>query len=94
MLKNYLNQTAELKRAEAISDRGDVIYGNAVTVPCRRQSGVKNILTANEQVIKSSTVYYLDQPAAVDDELNGKRVLAVEEWTAPEGVTVGWKVWA
>ncbi len=91
MLTNYLNQTCVLRRKTGISDRGQPVYADPVTVPCRKQQKTQNILKEDGQSIKSQTVYYLAAEVNTGDSIDGRPILIVETMPDLCGVNVGYK---
>jgi hypothetical protein len=91
LLKNYLNQHAAYKAKTGTNDRGQPVYGGAVTISCRKRKKVQYILTATGQTVKTQHVYYLNAAVSEGDMLDGMAVTAVSDWTCLGGETLGYK---
>lgn len=91
MLSTYLNQKAQYQRRTDTDNRGQGIYGNALTVYCRRQAKKQCVLTTTGSTVKTNHVYYLANGAAEGDMLDGKVVIAVVPWTGLGGEIIGYK---
>lgn len=72
---------------------GEVQYGTAQTIKCRREKTMKDVQTSNGSIIKASTRYYTDElvPISADDLIDGRAVLEVEEYTNQLGKTEGYE---
>lgn len=92
MLSAYLNQKAEYHPATGQTNgRGQPIYGAAVTILCRRQARLQNVLTPTGQAVRAQHVYYTLHPVREGDKLDGRVVLAVSIWSDLYGETRGYK---
>lgn len=91
MLSNYLNQTCFLRRRTGTDVRGQPLYAEAVTVPCRLEEKFQLIRKANGEVVQVNHICYLAAEVGVDDDINGCTVEAVDKWTDYGGDTVGYK---
>lgn len=91
MLSDYLNQTAEYRPHTGTDDRGQPTYGGPVSVPCRKQAKLQNVLTATGQLAAAQHVYYLDREVNEGDMLDGLTVMAVLIWSGLDGETIGYK---
>jgi len=97
MLRAYLNQTVSWTPAlrgpdgSVVTDnRGEIQYGGAQVISCRREVAVRDLLTPAEQVTRTAETYYITFPVRVDDLLGGRRVQAVEELTGLSGGAIGY----
>ena len=91
MLNNYLNQTAEYRKKTGTGDRGQPIYADAVTIACRCQLKLQNVVTATGQMVQTQHIYYTTQAVNEGDMLNGKIVMAVSTWYGLNGEAMGYK---
>lgn len=96
MLK-YLNQRCTLQSVKIDSNGepemdgyGDLAYDAIKLIPCRREKYVRDVETATGAVLKSSTEYYTISSIGINDKLDGKVVLSVEEYTNSIGGTEGY----
>ena len=101
-MTKYLKQTCTLQRVvrdsagRAVLDKyGEVSYTSPRTVVCRRERYVKDILTTNGRLIKSSSRYYIDVDYQIraDDLLDGNPVVALEEYTNEQGECEGFELY-
>ena len=91
MLSSYLNQSAEYQQKTGTDDRGQPIYAAPVSINCRKQEKIQNILTATGQAVQTQHSYYLTTPVKEDDQLEGRRVMAVSVWRGLGGEVLGYK---
>jgi hypothetical protein len=91
VLSTYLNQTAQLKRRTDTDNRGQGVYGDVVTVDCRKQAKTQYVLTATGATVKTNHIYYLTDSVAEGDMLDGKVVITVVPWTDLGGEIIGYK---
>ena len=101
-MTKYLKQTCTLQQVvrdsvgRAVLDKyGEVSYTSPHTVVCRRERYVKDILTTNGRLIKSSSRYYIDVDYQIraDDLLDGNPVVALEEYTNEQGKCEGFELY-
>ena len=73
---------------------GEISYEPPVILKCRRELTTKDVLTSNGSVLKSASVYYLDNAHVIrpDDRIDGKVVLSVTEYTNESGLSEGFEV--
>lgn len=82
---------------EVLLDRyGEPEYGVPVVLKCRREQTTKDVQTANGAVLRSYTVYYLDEAQVIrsGDKIDGRTVLAVTEYTNERGESEGFEAYA
>lgn len=91
MLSAYLNQTAEHGKKTGTGDRGQPIYADAVTIPCRKQAKIQNVVTATGQTVQAQHIYYTRRTVFEGDILNGKVIMAVSVWYSLTGEVMGYK---
>lgn len=72
---------------------GEVEYEEPIQLSCRRERTVKDVLTSNGAVMKSTARYFLDESVVIqaDDKLDGRTVLSVAEYTNQLGLTEGFE---
>ena len=73
---------------------GEISYESPIVLKCRRELTTKDVLTSNGSVLKSASVYYLDNAHVIrpDDRIDGKVVLSVTEYTNESGLSEGFEV--
>lgn len=85
------------ENGKAILDKyGEPSYKAPVTLKCRRETLVHDVLTSTGSVLKSSTRYFTDarQQIRVNDRLDGKPVLQVQEYINQFGLSEGFESYA
>lgn len=100
-MTKYLKQTCKWSKmlvdeeGEAILDMyGDPSYEEPVTVPCRREKSLKDVLTISGSVQRSATTYYVDEryELNIGDLIDNKPIIDFEEYTNEYGKTEGYMV--
>ena len=91
MLGNYLNQTASYAATTGTDSRGQLTYGTATTVNCRKQAKTQTVMSKDGRIVTTQHVYYLQNAATEGDMLDGMVVMAVGEWTDLSGNVIGYK---
>lgn len=73
---------------------GDLSYESAITLKCRRERSLKDVLSNTGVISKSSTTYYLDElyEISIGDKIDGKVIIDFEEYTNEHGLTEGYMV--
>ena len=103
LLTKYLKQTCtyeQQKRDEngnAILDKfGEPSYEAPVTIKCRRETLIQDVLTNTGSILKSSTRYFTDNNHEIkaNDRLDGKPVLKVQEYINQFGKAEGFESYA
>lgn len=93
MLSKYLNQEANLEvRSNDKNVYGEYTYDVAVPIAVRRQDVVKEIKTATDEKVISTSTYYTTTKTKVGDKVDGHEILLVAEWVDFGGQVVGYKV--
>lgn len=97
-MSKYLRQTCSLERVETdvhgdpvLNVYGEPTYLTAETISCRKERYVRDVETATGAVVKSSTQYYTDEEVGINDKLDSRVVLSVEEYTGEDGNTEGFR---
>lgn len=64
----------------------------AVSVRCRRERSEKEVETTDGRIVRSTTVYYIDESITLHsgDKIDGKSVLQIAEYTGSLGKCEGW----
>lgn len=91
MLEDYLNQTCTLRRADGSDARGQPIYGEPLSVPCRLQKKYKLVQKTDGETVPAEHVCYLVDKVSVRDTINGCIVHAVDSWVGLDGDIIGYK---
>ena len=100
-MTKYLKQTTSWQRlltdaqGEVILDLyGEPTYASAITLKCRKERALNDILTTTGAMTRSDTTYYLDETAEVQmgDLLDGKSIIDFEEYVNEHGKTEGYRV--
>ena len=91
MLSNYLNQTAQLRRATGTDEYGQPIFGLASTILCRRQNRSRLVFSPHGSSRVNEITYYLTECLVEGDMLDGKVVGSVDVWIGLRGYAVGYK---
>lgn len=100
-MTKYLKQTTSWKKlivdsqGEVILDLyGDPSYESPITLKCRRERSLKDILTVTGAMTRSDTTYYLDETVEIHigDLLDGKSIIDFEEYVNEHGKTEGYRV--
>lgn len=82
------------KDEEVLFDKyGEPLYEASVVIKCRREITVQDVQTNTGAILKSTTRYFTDnkQSIQVNDKLDGKAVLKVQEYTNQFGVIEGYE---
>lgn len=79
----------------ALNEYGDIQYDIAKTLKCRREKYVRDMLTTNGSILKTSSRYFLDEGTEIqaDDRLDGHVILSCEEYIDSLGKCVGYEAY-
>jgi|GEM_PF-1311988 len=91
MFDTYLNQTAFYAPLVGSDNRGQPVYGDEVSVSCRRQAQTQEIIMPDKRTVRAEYVYYLSQVVKEGDSLDGRRVQLVSEMRGLGGTVLGYK---
>jgi len=91
VLSNYLNQTAELLYKIDTNQRGQPVFSESVTVPCRIQKKHTLIQKSDCEIISAEYVCYLIDEVSAGDKINGFTVLSVSNMVDLNGEIIGFK---
>lgn len=97
VLARFLNQTCTIEKYDPETD---VTYGDArflppVTVPCRKESFFRMVQNEDQQIVKSSSRYFIGPDTPVEawqDKVDGRLVLDVQDYVWLDGSKVGYEV--
>ena len=101
-MTKFLRQTCSFEaaaRAEngltVLNEYGDIQYGSAQTLKCRREKYVRDVQTLNGSIVQVHSRYFLDEAVEiqVDDRLDGHIILACEEYIDQFGAVVGYEAY-
>lgn len=99
-LTKFLKQTCTLQVATrnskgevSLNEYGEIKYKSPITLKCRRETATKDVQTSNGAIVRSSSIYYLDNSVAIsiDDKLDGHVVVSVSEYINPRGSVEGYE---
>ena len=102
-LNKYLKQKCTYEQQErdasgkAILDKyGEPSYKAPIVIKCRREILIRDVMTNNGSIQKSSTRYFTDntQTIRANDRLDGKPVLEVQEYVNQFGKAEGFESYA
>lgn len=102
-ITKYLNQKCTYEQQkrdendEPVLDKyGEPSYEAPITIKCRRETFIHDVLTNNGSILKSSTRYYTDEKQVIraNDKLDGNPVLRVQEYINPFGISEGYESYA
>ena len=101
-MTKFLKQTCVFEAATrdasgntTLNEYGDIQYGTAVQLSCRREKLVQDMQTANGAIVKTESRYFLDdtQEIQADDRLDGHVVLSCSEYIDQFGSCVGYEAY-
>lgn len=92
LFTRYLNQVATLERVTLGVDGkplmdayGELVYKAAVTIRCKRDKYTRDVQMPSGAIVKSSTKYITDAEVGMNDRLDGRAIMDLEEYTNPRG---------
>ena len=100
-MTKFLKQTCTFEPAvrdasgTVLSDYGDITYGAAVTLKCRREKYARDMQTSTGAIVRVSSRYFVDEAVEVqtDDRLDGHVVQACEEYIDQFGHCIGFEAY-
>ncbi len=101
-MTKFLKQSCNFEAAQrdgegqtVLNEYGDIQYGSAQTLKCRREKYVRDIQTYNGAILKANTRYFLDESVEIqaDDRLDGHVILSCEEYIDQFGECVGYEAY-
>lgn len=102
-MTKFLKQTCSFESAKRdasgkvmLNKYGEIEYQKTRSLKCRRESTIKDIKTANGALTTQTTAYYTDesQPIRVDDRVDGRVILLVNEYVNAQGAVEGYEFYA
>lgn len=100
-MTKFLKQTCVWKQqvldsdGTPVTDRyGELTYSSPVTLKCRRERSLKDVLSNTGVIKRSTTTYYLDEAheISIGDMIDGHVIINFEEYTNEHGLTEGYMV--
>lgn len=102
-MSKYLKQTCsvtpfvlnELTGKPQLNKFGEIEYDEPVTRPCRHEIVIKDIETANGQLITSTSRYFLDEsyPLKAEYLLDGEPIVSIETYINEMGRIEGYEAY-
>lgn len=79
----------------ALNDFGELQYESAKTCKCRHEVSFKDVQTANGQLVRSTSRYFLDESVEIkaDYRIDGREVLSVSTYINGLGQCEGYEVY-
>ena len=96
LLQPYLHGGYEIRGGHHLNKYGEVMYQKPVSLKCRREATTKDVQTANGSLAVQTTAYYVDdaQQIRVDDRVDGRVILTVNEYVNAQGYVEGYEFYA
>ncbi len=91
MLKDYLNQNVVLCHRTGTNQRGQPVFSESVTVPCRIQKKHTLIQKSDCEIISAEYVCYLTDEVKTGDKINGFTILSVSNMVDLNGEIIGFR---
>lgn len=91
MLEDYLNQTCTVRYADGTNARGQPIYSEPHSVPCRLVQKHQLVNRSDGSTVTAEHICYLTEKITTGDTINGLAVLSVSEMTDLDGEITGYK---
>jgi len=91
VLNDYLNQTAELLHKTGTNQRGQPVFSESVTIPCRIQKKHTLIRKSDSEIISAEHICYLADKVETGDKINGLTVISVNDMVNFDGEIIGYK---
>lgn len=90
-LEKYLLENGQPK----LNAFGELQYQTPVTLKCRHEMSHKDIQTSNGSIVRSTSVYYLDEsvPIMADYKLDGHVVISAISYVNALGKIEGYEVY-
>lgn len=93
MLEDYCNQTATWKHVIGTDGYTQAIYDSEVEIACRIEDKIKLVRDKTGTQVVSSTTIYTPSLIKLDDIVNGRVVIAVQNLTGLDGEIEGYTVY-
>lgn len=93
--KCQLEKLIEEKGQPKLNDFGEFQYEPPVVLNCRHETSHKDVQTANGSIVRSTSVYYVDEshPIKADYRIDGKVVISVMGYVNALGNIEGYEVY-
>ena len=85
MIRGYLNQTAVWQSAQSINQYNEISYALTQTIPCRKEGINKLINNSLGQAVVTNTLVFCNKDVRVNDRIDGRLVLRVDNVIAYGG---------
>ena len=100
-MTKFLRQTCKLEKYQEKNDQpvlnmfGELQYSRPIVVKCRREQAHKSFQTANGSIVRSTTVYYMDESTEIkaDYRIDGHVVISAVSYVNSLGATEGYEVY-
>lgn len=100
-MTKFLRQTCSLERYDVengvpkLNAFGELQYQPPIQLKCRHEVSHKDVQTTNGSIVRSTSVYYFDAPAAVKVgyRIDGAVALSVASYVNAQGQTEGYEVY-
>lgn len=100
-MTKFLRQTCSLEKyveengQPKLNIFGELQYHAPVTLKCRHEQSHKDVQTGNGGIVRSTSVYYLDESTEIkpDYKLNGHVVISVIGYVNGLGAVEGYEVY-
>lgn len=91
LLEKYIEENGQPK----LNMFGELQYQDPITLKCRHEMSHRDIQTANGSIVRSTSVYYLDDSEEIkaDYKLDGCTVISVISYVNGLGVVEGYEVY-
>lgn len=97
-MSKYLRQKGVLQRVKlnplkepVMNVYGELEYDKPTVIKCRREKYLRDVEGPNGAMIKSSNQYYTTIEIGLNDKLDDKVILSVEEYTNEFGEAEGYR---
>lgn len=100
-MTKFLKQSCQLEKYVVENGQpkynafGELLYQPPIKLKCRNEMSHKDIQTANGNIVKSTSVYYLDEsvPVMADYRIDGHVVMSVINYVNALGKVEGYEVY-
>lgn len=101
-MTKFLKQTCQLEKANRneygeiqLDKFGKIYYKNPIEIKCRREKIFKSVQISNGSILQSSIRYFTDESILIEvnDKLDNKVVLEVEEYINHLGQVEGYEIY-
>lgn len=85
-----LNQTTAWRAASSTNDRDDVTYAAPVTLRCRSEAKLRDIIGKDGEVTTATNKLTMLQEVSLGDLLDDRQVIMLDSMVTVGGQVVGW----